>query len=273
MDSGTTVLFETLDALDDQIHSNSDTADKVNLDHVNGATGPVFINGAMPGDTLIAEIVAIRPWSWGAALIIPGFGFLQETIPGPYTWFTPIEKEGMIHFGDKVNLPLKPMIGTIGVSPTQPLSTLTSGPHGGNLDTTDIRAGSKLYLPVLVEGGLFGVGDVHAAMGDGEVCGTGLECGAEVVIKLDLVKDFPIERPRIETSEEIMTVASAEGLNQAIKIALQDMVSWLQRDKGLSSEQAYVLTSLSGDVRIGQIVDPAVTVRVALPKAIFTSFS
>jgi amidase len=273
VDPGTTILFETLDALDDQIHSNSDPADKVNLDHVNGATGPVFVNGAMPGDTLLAEIVEIRPWNWGAALIIPGFGFLQETIPGPYTWFIPIEKEGSIRVSDKISLPLKPMIGTIGVSPTQPMTTLTSGQHGGNLDTTDIRPGSMLYLPVLVEGGLFGVGDVHASMGDGEICGTGLECGAEVVIKLDILKDYPIDRPRIETSEEIMAVASAESLNQAIKIALKDMVSWLVRDKGLSSEEAYILISLSGDVRIGQIVDPAVTVRVALPKAIFTSSS
>jgi amidase len=269
VNSGTTILFETLDALDNQIHSGSDSADKVNLDHVNGATGPVFINGAKPGDTLLAEIISISPWDWGAALIIPGFGFLQETISGPYTRFLTIEKDGMIHFSNKINLPLKPMIGTIGVSPIEPLVTLTSGAHGGNLDTTDICPGSKLYLPILVEGGLFGVGDVHAVMGDGEICGTGLECGADVVIKLDLLKDFPIDRPRIETLEEIMTVASAEDLNQAIKIALNDMVGWLQKDKGLSREDAYILTSLTGDVRIGQIVDPAVTVRVAIPKTIF----
>ncbi len=124
---------------------------------------------------------------------------------------------------------------------------------------------------MLVEGALFGVGDVHATMGDGEVCGTGVECGADVTIKLDLLKDFPIKRPRIETQKEIMSVASAEGLNAAIKLALEDMVAWLQDDKGLTAEEAYVLASLAGDVRIGQVVDPAVTVRVALPKAIFTS--
>jgi amidase len=273
VDPGTTILFETLDALDDQIHSNLDPADKVDLEHVNGATGPVFVKGALPGDTLVAEIIEISPWNWGAALIIPGFGFLQDSLPGPYTRFLTIEKEGTIRFGEKINIPIKPMIGTIGVSPTQSMTTLTSGAHGGNLDTTDIRAGSKLYLPVFVEGGLFGVGDVHAAMGDGEICGTGVECGADVVIKLELLKNYPIDRPRIETSKEIMTVASAESLPQAIRIALEDMVGWLQKSEDISREDAYILTSLCGDVRIGQIVDPAVTVRVALPKGIFASYT
>ncbi len=269
VDPGTTLVFETLDALDDQIHSAEDSADRVDLDHVNGATGPVYVNGAQPGDTLVAEIVDIQPLDWGAALIIPGFGFLQDRLPGPYTRFFRFEKDHTVCFNENIRLPFKPMIGTIGVSPREAITTLSSGPHGGNLDTTDIGPGSKLYLPVLVEGALFGVGDVHASMGDGEVCGTGIECGADVTVRLDLLKDQALERPRIETAQEIMTVASAEGLDQAIKLALQDMVTWLQNDKHLSAEDAYILVSITGDVRIGQIVDPAVTVRVALPKGIF----
>jgi amidase len=269
VDPGTTIIFETLDALDDQIHSNNDLATKIDLNHVNAATGPVHINGAKPGDTLVAEILDIQPWTWGAALIIPGFGFLQDTLPGPFTRIFQIEGGRSMQFGDRVRLPLKPMIGTIGVTPTEPITTLSSGSHGGNLDTTDICPGSKVYLPVLVEGALFGVGDVHATMGDGEVCGTGVECGADVTIKLDLLKDFLIIRPRIETAGEFMTVASAEGLNAAIKLALEDMVSWLQQEWGLTGEEAYVLASLAGNVRIGQVVDPAVTVRVAMPKSIF----
>jgi len=267
---GETIVFETLDALDDQIHSNEDSAGKVDLNHVNAATGPVYVEGATPGDMLVAEILDIRPWDWGAALIIPGFGFLQDLIPGPYTQVFHTEKDGTMRYGSRIRLPLKPMIGTIGVAPMEPITTLSSGAHGGNLDTTDIRAGCKLYLPVLVEGALFGVGDVHATMGDGEVCGTGIECGAEVTIRLDVRRDFPIERPRLESPTEIMTIASAEGgLEGAIRLALEDMVGWLQRDKGLSAEEAYVLISIAGDVRIGQIVDPAVTVRVAVPKAVF----
>jgi len=266
---GETIVFETLDALDDQIHSDEDSASKIDLDHVNAATGPVYVEGAKPGDTLVAEILDIQPWDWGAALIIPGFGFLQDTIPGPYTKVFRVEEDGTMHYGDKIRLPLKPMIGTIGVAPLEPITTLSSGAHGGNLDTTDIKVGCKVYLPVFVEGALFGVGDVHATMGDGEVCGTGIESGAEVTIRLDLLRDFPLERPRIESPTEIMTVASAEGLGEAIKIALQDMVNWLQRDKGLSPEEAYVLVSIAGDVRIGQIVDPAVSVRVAVPKEVF----
>ncbi len=266
---GTTIVFETLDALDDQIHSDEDPATKVDLGHVNAATGPVYVEGVQPGDTLVAEILDIRVSDQGAALIIPGFGFLQDSLPGPYTRVLHLEKDGTARYGDKVRLPLKPMIGTIGVAPLEPITTLSSGAHGGNLDTTDIKAGCKVYLPVFVEGALFGVGDVHAAMGDGEVCGTGIECGADVTIRLDVRRDMPIERPHLESQTEIMTVASAEGLPEAIKAALQDMVGWLHRDKGLSPEEAYVLVSLAGDVRIGQIVDPAVTVRVAVPKAIF----
>lgn len=269
---GETIVFETWDAIDDQIHSDEDSATKIDLSHVNAATGPVYVEGAKPGDTLVAEILDIQPWNWGAALIIPGFGFLQDTIPGPYTKVFRLESDGTMRFGDKIRLPLKPMIGTIGVAPLEPITTLSSGPHGGNLDTTDIKVGCKVYLPVFVEGALFGVGDVHATMGDGEVCGTGIECGAEVTIRLDLRQDLSIQRPRLESPTEIMTIASSEeGLEAAIRIALQDMIEWLQQDKGLSPEEAYVLVSIAGDVRIGQIVDPAVTVRVAVPKAVFVA--
>ena len=269
VDPGTTILFETQDALNDQIHSDEDSASKIDLDHVNAATGPVYINGAKRGDTLVAEIQDITTWDRGAALIIPGFGFLQDSIPGPYTRVFHLDQDGTFHFGKSIRIGLKPMIGTIGVAPTEPITTLSSGSHGGNLDTTDIRAGSKVFLPVLVDGALFGVGDVHAAMGDGEVCGTGIECGAQVTIRLDLLSDYKIPRPRIETEDRLMSVASADGLDHAIKLALQDMVDWLGQDRHLTAEEAYMLVSLVGDVRIGQIVDPAVTVRVTIPKEIF----
>ncbi len=265
----TTILFETEDALNGQIRSDQDSATAVDLNHVNAATGPVYVEGAWPGDTLVAEILDIQVAREGSALIIPGFGFLQQELPGPYTKVLTVEDDGCIPYGDHVRLPLRPMIGTIGVAPQEPISTLSSGPHGGNLDTTDVKAGCKVYLPVFVEGALFGVGDVHATMGDGEVCGTGIECAAEVTIHLDLWRGFHIERPRLESPQEIMTVASGLGLEEAIHLALLDMVKWLQQDKGLSAEEAYVLVSMAGDVRIGQIVDPAVTVRVAVPKAIF----
>ena len=269
VDPGVTVLFETRDALNDQIHSDGDSASVIDLEHVNAATGPVYIHGSKPGDTLVAEILDIKPWDWGAALIIPGFGFMQDTIPGPYTKVFNLDKDGTFHYGDSIRIGLKPMLGTIGVAPPEPITTLSSGPHGGNLDTTDIRLGSKVFLPVLVEGALFGVGDVHACMGDGEVCGTGIECGAEVTIRLDLIPDYSIPRPRIETGSEMMCVASADGLENAIKLALQDMLDWLHKDKNLGIEEAYVLVSLVGNIRISQVVDPLVTVRVAVPKNVF----
>jgi amidase len=269
---GETIVLEALDALDDQIHSDEDSATRIDLSHVNAATGPVYVEGARPGDTLVAEILDIQPWDRGAALIIPGFGFLQDIIPGPYTKVFRLAGDGTARYGDKIRLPFKPMIGTIGVAPLEPITTLSSGPHGGNLDTTDIKVGAKVFLPVFVEGALFGLGDVHSTMGDGEVCGTGIECGAEVTVRLDVRRDMPIQWPRIESEAEIMTVASAEeGLEEAIRIALQDMIGWLRHDKGLSAEEAYVLVSMVGDVRISQIVDPAVTARVAVPKAVFVA--
>jgi amidase len=269
VDPGSTILFETLDALNEQIQTDEDSADQIDLEHVNAATGPLFINGAKPGDTLVAEIQDIKVSAMGSAEIIPGFGFLQDSIPGPYTKVFHLEQDGTFRYGKSIRIGLKPMIGTIGVAPHEPITTLSSGMHGGNLDTTDICAGSKVYLPVLVDGALFGVGDVHASMGDGEVCGTGIECGAEVTIRLDLVHDYPIPRPRIETSSEWMCVASAEGLENAIKLALGDTVDMLQSKHSLSAEEAYVLVSLVGDVRISQVVDPMVTVRVAVPKNVF----
>ena len=192
VDPRTTIVFETLDALNEQIRSDNDLASQIDLEHVNAATGPVFLNGAKPGDTLIAEILDIQPLNWGSALIIPGFGFLQDKFPGPYTKIFTLDKDGTYHYGDSIHIALKPMIGTIGVAPTESITTLSSGNHGGNLDTTDICKGSKVFLPVLVEGALFGLGDVHASMGDGEVCGTGIECGADVTIMLDLQPGYYI---------------------------------------------------------------------------------
>jgi amidase len=273
IDPGTTIQFETLDALNGQIRSDEDSANQIDLDHVNAATGPVYLNGARPGDTLVAEILEIQPADWGSALIIPGFGFLQDILPGPRTMILHQSMDGLFKFNDSIHIPLKPMIGTIGVAPLEPITTLSSGAHGGNLDTTDIRPGSTVFLPVFVEGALFGIGDVHARMGDGEVCGTGIECSAQVTIRLDLMHDRPIYRPRIETEDEVMCVASAQGLDAAIRLALLDMVEWLQQEKNLTAEEAYMLASIAGDVRIGQVVDPMVTVRVAVPKEIFTPLS
>lgn len=265
---GTTLVLETLDALDGQIQSDSDSAEMIDLGHVNSATGPVYVEGAEPGDTLVAEILDIELATQGAALIIPGFGALQDEIPGPYTKVFQIEND-IIRFGDKVRLPLRPMIGTVGVAPLESVATLSLGEHGGNLDTTAVTAGATLYLPVFVKGALFGAGDVHSTQGDGEVCGTGIEIDSKLTLRLDLRKDFPIDRPRLENANEWMTIGIDESLDEAIRLSLLDMVAWLQDMHNLSREEAYVLISLTGDVRIGQIVDPKVSVRTVVPKHVF----
>lgn len=265
---GATLVLETLDAVDGQIQSDSDSAEQIDLGHVNSATGPIYVEGAQPGDTLVVEILDIELANQGAALIIPGFGALQDDIPGPYTKVFHVE-DGQIRYGDKVRLPLKPMIGTIGVAPLEPLPTLNLGEHGGNLDTTAVTTGATVYLPVFVEGALFGAGDAHSTQGDGEVCGTGIETDAKLTFRLDVSKDFPIQRPRLENADEWMTIGVDESLKEAIRLSLLDMVSWLQDMHGLSREEAYVLISLVGDVRIGQIVDPKASVRTVMPKSVF----
>ena len=263
---GEAIVFETLDALDDQIHSDEDSASKIDLDHVNAATGPVYVEGAKPGDTLVAEILDIRPWDWGAALIIPGFGFLQDTIPGPYTKVFRVEEDGLMHYGDKIRLPLKPMVGTIGVAPLEPITTLSSGAHGGNLDTTDIKIGCRVYLPVFVRGAYLLLGDVHAAQGDGEIGGSAVETTADVTIEVGLRKGEEIRWPRFENADYVMTTGSARPLIDAFRIAHVELIDWLARDYGFDRLEALQAVTQVGTARIGNVVDPNYTIVAKFPK-------
>ena len=238
----------------------------------NPVTGPIYIDGAEPGDTLIVELLDIELPEQGTVAIIPGFGSLE----GWLNLFEPKRKDCTISNGtityktdDGRILILKadPFVGTIGVSPEfEAITSLSPGCHGGNMDCPDIRPGNLLMLPVFRQGALFKLGDIHAVQGDGEVCGVAVEVDAIVTLKFDLKKEWKIKWPRIESSDEVMTVGSARPLEDAARYAFREMVEWMVFDHGWKRDDAYMFLSLAAKARIAQIVDPLYTVVVKLSK-------
>ncbi len=270
IESGEIVTFECRDAFNQVIKQPEDLPINFDMDHINPATGPVFIKGAEPGDTLEVHILEIDVAEQGACCIIPNFGFLASEYPEPWTRIIPI-KDGHAIFSDKVKIPIDPFPGTIIVAPAEGShGTLIPKEYGGNMDSKACRVGTIVYLPIFVEGALFAVGDVHAVQGDGEVCGTAVEIDADVTIKLVVNKKKKIVRPQYETKDHYMTTAWGETTDDAAKIALKDMIDWLVVEKGLTREEAYALCSCTVDLRVSQFVDVTPGVRAVLPKNIFT---
>jgi acetamidase/formamidase len=240
----------------------------------NPVTGPLYIEGAEPGDTLTIETIDISLPEMGVTTVIPGFGGLEAWLQSspPLTKFSKIENGKVIYqLNDRreIKIPVKPFIGTIGVSPaSEAISTVSPGKHGGNMDTPDICPGNKLYLPVAVKGAMLGIGDVHAVQGDGEICGTTIEIPSIVTIKIDLIKNKKVDWPRIESSDEIMTVCSAKPLEDAVRLAFLELIKWLEEDYGFERYDAYMFLSVVAKARLSQIVDPLFTVVAKLPKAL-----
>jgi len=243
----------------------------------NPVTGPIYVENAEKGDTLVVTIVDIQVPSLGLTTTVPGFGALEGWLSQSpvLTKFISIRNQRAYYKTDKgieMSFPIKPFIGTIGVAPPfESKSTVTPHKHGGNMDVQDVCAGNKLYLPVGVEGALFAAGDVHAAQGDGEICGTAVEVPASLTFKFELLKHKTIEWPRIESKEEIMTVGSARPLEDAARLAFRELIRWLGEDYGLSPYDAYMLLSLTAKARIAQIVDPLYTVVAKFPKDVITA--
>jgi acetamidase/formamidase len=238
----------------------------------NPVTGPLEVEGAEIGDILVVELLGIELPDRGTVAIIPGFGSLE----GWLNLMKPRRKnceirEGIIHYkrddGKSLELLADPFVGTIGVSPEiEAVSSLSPGRHGGNMDCPDIRPGNRLMLPVYRPGALLKLGDVHAAQGDGEVCGVAVEVNALVTLRLDLIKDQSIGWPRIESPDEIMTVGSARPLEDAARHAFREMVKWMVEDHGWTLDDAYMFLSVAAKARIAQMVDPLYTVVAKLPK-------
>jgi amidase len=266
--AGTRVRLETADCFDDQVQTPGDVLDAVDWERVNPATGPVYVEGAGPGDVLSVLIESVDVGTQGVMAVAPGIGVHGAELQEQVCRIVPIEG-GTAWVADRVAVPLRPMIGVIGVAPAgDAVPTASPGPHGGNMDTRLIGAGALLYLPVAHDGALFAAGDLHAAMGDGEICGTGIEVGGSVTVRLDVRRDLHIDEPVLEVGDLVVTIASAETLDGAAEAATRHMTGLLMERLGVSLELATMVMSAAGDLQVSQIVDPLRTARFALPKSV-----
>ncbi len=267
VDPGESIEVVCQDSCGEQIRTEADLLSKVDLDHVNGATGPIEVRGAKPGDALRVRILDIRVEREGYVGIEPKLGVLGDRVGAAKTRIVPV-RNGIALFSKDVRIPIRPHVGTIGVATAGPrLSTFYPHDHGGNLDTKEISKGCAVYLPVSQPGAMLALGDIHAIMADGEVCVTGIEIMGTVRLRADLLPGLGIPRPIVETREAWMTLGSAETLDEAARIATADGVDLLARGRGMSWEDAYMLASLVCDLRISQDVDPYRTCKLVLPKA------
>lgn len=258
--------IQTKDCFFNQLREPEDKVDQIDWDVINPATGPVYINGAEPGDTLKVTINEIDLDEKGCVCCMEGEGTLGDQIEGTHVRIVPIEN-GEAVFSDDIRISVDPMIGVIGVAPEgHAVNTGTPGKHGGNMDNTMIRKGAVLYLPVAAEGALFALGDVHAVMGDGEIGVTGLEIPAHVDVTLELIKGGTPEYPVLEDPEHISVIVSAETTDEASEKAADLMKDILYQKTGMSVPDIIMLMSLVGDLQFCQIVDPLKTVRFVFPK-------
>ncbi|MBC7262095.1 MAG: acetamidase/formamidase family protein [Chloroflexi bacterium] len=272
IEPGERVLIETHDCFCGQIQTEADTIENLDWNRVNPATGPLYIRGAHPGDILAVEIEDVRVADRGAMVTIPGEGALGDIITETETRFFSMEA-GQVVFSDRIHLPVKPMIGVIGVAPQgKPVSNGTPGPHGGNIDCTLIGAGCTVYLPVNAEGALLGIGDLHSLMGDGEIVVCGLEVAGEVVIRTRVLKTAKLPTPFLETADLVATVYSAQTIDEAASGAIHHMAQFLTDAVGVGVNEAGMIMSIAGELKFCQVVDPMKTVRFEFPKSIVEAY-
>jgi len=271
---GETVIFETQDCFSNQIQSEEVLFESTDWETINPATGPLKIEGAEPGDTLKIEIKKIKVKDQGVMITSPEMGFLEEFITDSETKIIPIENNKAI-FNEKINIDLDPMIGVIGTSPGKDEKAVPCGTpasHGGNMDTKVIKENAILYLPVRVPGAMLAMGDLHAAMGDGEVVVTGIEIAGEVTVKVDLIKNKELSDPIVETEPAFYTIASGTDLDAAAKKASNNMFQFLNERLPLSNNELAMLMSIICDLQISQVVDPQKTARMRVEKRVLEKY-
>lgn len=279
-----TVIFETLEASAGQITSASPSEALKTLDFepIHPLTGPVFVEGAEPGDALEVEIISIKHKGWGWNAVIPGFGLLADEFSEPYLHHYKLEGD-VCHFSDRIKIPYEPFCGVMGVAPAEAgrLDTIPPRVNGGNIDIRHLTPGAKAYFPVLTTGALFSCGDCHSAQGDGEVNGTGVESPMTVTLTFNLIKGANIPELRFITpagkkltvaDEGGYYVATAHGpdLFENSQKAVRYIVEYLVSQYGLTAEEAYCLCGAAVDLKISEIVDaPNWIVSAYLPLGLF----
>lgn len=266
--SGETLVFETSDCFGGQIACEQDRMGTLDWSRINPATGPVFVEDAKPGDTLKVEILKIDLAAQAAMVEAPGEGITGLQASEESTKILKVEGDRVVFSAD-ISLPVRPMIGVIGTAPEkEAIATGTPSFHGGNMDCKRIGEGAALYLPVNVDGALLAMGDLHAVMGDGEVCVCGAEIAGEVTVRVTVVKGQPLPLPFLVTREHAMAIYSAEGLDAAAEGTTLRMRSFLIDQVKLPAHEAGMLLSLTGDLRICQAVDPNKTCRMEVPLSV-----
>lgn len=255
--------------------STAETIHSVDMDRVHTLTGPVYVEDAEPGDVLSVRLIELEPADWGWMAVVPDFGFLAgEFDTTVLQTFALDTGKNEVEFAKGIRIPLKPFAGVMGVAPDtdEMLNTIPPRANGGNLDDPNLVAGTTVYFPVFVKGALFSIGDTHAVQGHGEVSGTAMESPMRIVYEIRVIKGGrKIAEPQYETDDYYATTGFATTIDEAAKKATRYMIDYLVETKGLSREQAYMLASLAGDLKIAEAVDvPHMLVTMHMPKGIFT---
>ncbi|MDA4128901.1 MAG: acetamidase/formamidase family protein [Thaumarchaeota archaeon] len=288
------VVFECRDGSDSQMSASSTAEDVTKLDfnRVHALSGPVFVKGAQPGDALEVEVLDVIPrYDYGWTAMLPGFGLVfsdpnaavldDPDFQGPYFKLWRFS-DGFAYMNqNKVKVPVAPFMGIMGVAPARKGVYRTIPPFeiGGNFDIRQLTKGSRVFFPVFNEGGLFSTGDAHAAQGDGEVCLTAIEIAGELHCRFRVHKNWNIPKPRaiippqnsvLDSKGYYLTMGIGGNTNQAAREAVKEMVDWLMREHNLTLRDAYVVSSVAGDLKLSEVVDgPNWTVSFTVPKAAF----
>lgn len=264
--SGETVRIRTKDCFGNQLQGPEDQLSEIDWEAINPATGPIYVEGAVAGGTLKVHIDNIELDAQTSSCTGKDEGVCGDRFSDWATHFCKVE-DGKVVWDERLSIPLAPMIGVIGVAPEgEPVNCGTPGKHGGNMDNTAIAAGATLYFPVAVDGALFGCGDMHAVMGDGEVSVSGAEVAGYATVTLTALPELSVPNPLIENDTHFGIIVSAESLDKAAELAVQQMVDLLASHTNESEADLVMLLSLVADVRVCQMVDPEKTVRFMVPK-------
>ena len=264
--SGETVRIRTKDCFGNQLQGPEDQLSEIDWEAINPATGPIYVEGAVAGGTLKVHIDNIELDAQTSSCTGKDEGVCGDRFSDWATHFCKVE-DGKVVWDERLSIPLAPMIGVIGVAPEgEPVNCGTPGKHGGNMDNTAIAAGATLYFPIAVDGALFGCGDMHAVMGDGEVSVSGAEVAGYATVTLTALPELSVPNPLIENDTHFGIIVSAESLDKASELAVQQMVDLLASRTNESEADLVMLLSLVADVRVCQMVDPEKTVRFMVPK-------
>ncbi|SDX95033.1 acetamidase/formamidase family protein [Salimicrobium album] len=270
--SGEQIKVDTYDCFENQIRTEDYEMKSMNWEKINPATGPIYVEDAEPGDVLKVRIDDITLGEQGVMLTGPGLGVLGHRMEDFEVKILPL-KDGKVVFDEKLSLPLNPMIGVIGVAPEgEGVNCGTPDAHGGNMDTKRIAEGATLYFPVFQKGALLSLGDLHAAMGDGEVSVSGVEIPAEVTLTVETLKTESISYPMLEDGEGAAAIVSKETLDDAVDTAVEMIIDHLHPRLDMSLSELTMLASAAGQVEVSQVVDPLKTARFSIPRYVLEAY-